>query len=240
MSSSPHDKRILNYWSPICLAGQFGCVLSLDYNEASWAGARVNLQLRHRLTQPECSVTCYNPRRSGYKQYKGYREDCKGEKVQKVLDFPHLLEEVRSLKRNGHTIVFTNGCFDLLHPGHIAYLQAARQMGDALIVGLNSDRSVKELKGAARPILTEVERAFILSGLESVSYITIFDESTPLNLIRSILPDVLVKGGDWGLSEIVGRKDVEDAGGKVVALPYEAGYSTSQIVERILKQNSKG
>jgi len=160
--------------------------------------------------------------------------------VQKVLDFPHLLEEVRSLKRNGHTIVFTNGCFDLLHPGHIAYLQAARQMGDALIVGLNSDRSVKELKGAARPILTEVERAFILSGLESVSYITIFDESTPLNLIRSILPDVLVKGGDWGLSEIVGRKEVEDAGGKVVALPYEAGYSTSQIVERILKQNSKG
>ena len=160
--------------------------------------------------------------------------------MQKVLDFPHLLEEVRSLKRNGHTIVFTNGCFDLLHPGHIAYLQAARQMGDALIVGLNSDRSVKELKGAARPILTEVERAFILSGLESVSYITIFDESTPLNLIRSILPDVLVKGGDWGLSEIVGRKEVEDAGGKVVALPYEAGYSTSQIVERILKQNSKG
>lgn len=160
--------------------------------------------------------------------------------MQKVLDFPHLLEEVRSLKRNGHTIVFTNGCFDLLHPGHIAYLQAARQMGDALIVGLNSDRSVKELKGAARPILTEVERAFILSGLESVSYITIFDESTPLNLIRSILPDVLVKGGDWGLSEIVGRKEVEDAGGKVVALPYESGYSTSQIVERILKQNSKG
>lgn len=160
--------------------------------------------------------------------------------MQKVLDFPHLLEEVRSLKRNGHKIVFTNGCFDLLHPGHIAYLQAARQMGDVLIVGLNSDRSVKELKGAARPILTEVERGFILSGLESVSYITIFDESTPLNLIRSILPDVLVKGGDWGLSEIVGRKEVEDAGGKVVALPYEAGYSTSQIVERILKQNSKG
>ena len=160
--------------------------------------------------------------------------------MQKVLDFPHLLEEVRSLKRNGHKIVFTNGCFDLLHPGHIAYLQAARQMGDVLIVGLNSDRSVRELKGAARPILTEVERAFILSGLESVSYIIIFDESTPLNLIRSILPDVLVKGGDWGLSEIVGRKEVEDAGGKVVALPYEAGYSTSQIVERILKQNSKG
>lgn len=113
-------------------------------------------------------------------------------------------------------------------------------MGDVLIVGLNSDRSVRELKGAARPILTEGERAFILSGLESVSFITIFEESTPLNLIRSILPDVLVKGGDWGLSEIIGRKEVEAAGGKVVALPYEVGYSTSQIIERILKQNSKG
>ena len=167
-------------------------------------------------------------------------EDGKGKKLQKVLDFPHLLEQVRSLKHKGLKIVFTNGCFDLLHPGHIAYLQGARRMGDVLIVGLNSDRSVKVLKGTARPILTEVERAFVLSGLESVNFITIFDESTPLNLIRSILPDVLVKGADWGLSEIVGRKEVEDAGGKVVALPYEAGYSTSKIVERILKQNLKG
>lgn len=160
--------------------------------------------------------------------------------MQKLLDFPHLLEEVRSLKHNGQRIVFTNGCFDLIHPGHIAYLQAARRLGDVLIVGLNSDRSVRELKGAARPILTEGERAIVLSGLESVSFITIFDESTPLSLIRAILPDVLVKGGDWGLSEIVGRKEVEDAGGNVVALPYEAGYSTSEIIDRILKQNSKG
>jgi D-glycero-beta-D-manno-heptose 1-phosphate adenylyltransferase len=167
-------------------------------------------------------------------------EDGKGDKLQKLLDIPQLLEEVRSLKHNGQKIVFTNGCFDLLHPGHITYLQTARRMGDVLIVGLNSDRSVRELKGAARPILTEKERAIVLSGLESVSFITIFDENTPLNLIRSILPDVLVKGGDWGLSEIVGRKEVEDAGGKVVALPYEAGYSTSQIVDRILKQNSIG
>ena len=159
--------------------------------------------------------------------------------MHKLLDLPRLLNEVRSLKNKGQKIVFTNGCFDLLHPGHIAYLQAARQMGDSLIVGLNSDRSVREIKGIARPILTEAERAVVLSGLESVSFITIFDESTPLDLVRSILPDVLVKGGDWGLSEIVGRKEVEDAGGKVVALPYEAGYSTSQIVERILKQNSK-
>ena len=156
----------------------------------------------------------------------------------KLLDSPHLLEEIRSLKHNGRKIVFTNGCFDLLHPGHITYLEAARKLGDVLIVGLNSDRSVRELKGAARPILTEGERAIVLSGLESVTFITIFDECTPLNLIRSILPDVLVKGGDWGLSEIVGRKEVENAGGKVIALPYKAGYSTSHIVNRILKQNS--
>jgi rfaE bifunctional protein nucleotidyltransferase chain/domain len=167
-------------------------------------------------------------------------EHGKGDHLQKLLDFPHLLEEVRSLKHNGQKIVFTNGCFDLIHPGHIAYLQAARQMGDVLIVGLNSDRSVRELKGAARPILTEGERAIVLSELESISFITIFDESTPLNLIRAILPDVLVKGGDWGLSEIVGRKEVKDTGGKVVALPYKAGYSTSEIIDRILKQNSKG
>ena len=174
------------------------------------------------------------------KQRKGYVEDDKGDSLSKLLDLPQLLEKVRSLKNEGRKIVFTNGCFDLLHPGHIAYLQAARRMGDVLIVGLNSDRSVREIKGASRPILTEVERAIVLSGLESVNFVIVFDESTPLNLVRSILPDVLVKGGDWGLFEIVGRKDVEDAGGRVVALPYEAGSSTSGIVERILKQNSKG
>ena len=162
-----------------------------------------------------------------------------GDRLSKRLDLPLLLEKVQSLKAEGRKIVFTNGCFDLIHPGHISYLQAARQMGDVLIVGLNSDRSVKEIKGASRPFLTEQERAIILSGLESVSFVTVFDESTPLTLIRSLLPDVLVKGGDWGLLEIVGRKEVEDAGGKVVALPYEPGYSTSLIVERILRQNSE-
>ena len=160
-------------------------------------------------------------------------------RLHKFIGLKALLEKVLELKGKGLRIVFTNGCFDLLHPGHIAYLSAARQLGDVLIVGLNSDRSVREIKGDSRPILTEEERAAILSGLESVSFITVFDENTPLNLIRTIMPDVLVKGGDWGIHEIVGRKEVEEAGGKVVALPYVAGYSTSDIVERILRRHSK-
>ena len=158
----------------------------------------------------------------------------------KLLNLTELKQRVQHLKNEGRKIVFTNGCFDLIHPGHIKYLEAARLLGDVLIVGLNSDRSVQELKGPSRPILSESERAIILSGLESVNFVVIFDESTPLQLICSILPEVLVKGGDWGLHEIVGRKEVEENGGKVMALPYETGYSTSQIVERILKQNSHG
>ncbi|MFN8006480.1 MAG: D-glycero-beta-D-manno-heptose 1-phosphate adenylyltransferase [Terriglobia bacterium] len=159
--------------------------------------------------------------------------------MEKLLSLTELKEQVQTLKSEGRKVVFTNGCFDLIHPGHIHYLRAARQLGDVLIVGLNSDRSIREIKGPTRPILSELERAIVLSGLESVSFITIFDENTPLDLIRTILPDVLVKGGDWGLHEIVGRKEVEESGGKVIALPYETGFSTSQIVERILKQNSQ-
>jgi D-beta-D-heptose 7-phosphate kinase/D-beta-D-heptose 1-phosphate adenosyltransferase len=133
-------------------------------------------------------------------------------------------------------IVFTNGCFDLLHPGHISYLQKARSLGDVLIVGINSDRSVKELKGDLRPIFDQEERCEMLSGLESVSFITVFDESTPRDLINAILPDVLVKGGDWHLEQIVGREEVEASGGRVVSLPFEEGYSSSAIIQRILKR----
>ncbi len=140
------------------------------------------------------------------------------------------------MKQAGKRIVFTNGCFDILHPGHIRYLQEARSLGDVLVVGVNSDRSVRELKGPQRPILTEQERCLLLSGLESVSYATVFDEPTPLALIRSVLPHVLVKGGDWGLSEIVGREEVEAGGGTVTSLPYENGQSTSGIIERILRR----
>jgi D-glycero-beta-D-manno-heptose 1-phosphate adenylyltransferase len=163
-----------------------------------------------------------------------------GGELGEILDTLALTQKVRELKEAGVRIVFTNGCFDILHPGHIGYLRRARSAGDVLIVGVNSDRSVKELKGDLRPILNEQERCLLLSGLASVSYVTIFDESTPLMLIKSILPDVLVKGGDWQIEEIVGREEVEANGGEVVSLPYEPGHSTSNIVERILSRYQSG
>jgi rfaE bifunctional protein nucleotidyltransferase chain/domain len=160
--------------------------------------------------------------------------------MQKIVTLKELLNVVRQLRQAGRKIVFTNGCFDLIHPGHIQYLQKARALGDCLIVGLNSDHSVRELKGDSRPILTELERAQILAGLESVSYVTIFDESTPLSLIQALLPDVLVKGGDWGTDQIVGRAEVEASGGKVLSLPFESGQSTTSIIQRILENYGRG
>jgi rfaE bifunctional protein nucleotidyltransferase chain/domain len=136
-------------------------------------------------------------------------------------------------KRNGRRIVFTNGCFDLLHPGHIGSLEQARALGDALIVGLNSDASVRELKGAGRPVLPELERAEILAGLECVDAVVIFDELTPREVIARLLPDVLVKGGDWPGNQIVGREEVEAAGGRVVSVPVLPGYSTTEILRKI-------
>jgi rfaE bifunctional protein nucleotidyltransferase chain/domain len=136
-------------------------------------------------------------------------------------------------KRNGLRVVFTNGCFDLLHPGHIRALELARALGDALIVGLNSDASVRQLKGEGRPIISEAERAEILAALESVDAVVIFDELTPRELISRLLPDVLVKGGDWPGDQIVGREEVEAAGGRVVSVPVVPGYSTSAILKKI-------
>lgn len=156
--------------------------------------------------------------------------------MEKVLALEDLPARVSELRKRGRKIVFTNGCFDILHPGHLSYLQKARALGDVLIVGINSDRSVKELKGNLRPIFDQEERCELLSGLESVSFITIFDESTPRELIKVILPDVLVKGGDWRLEQIVGREEVEASGGRVVSVPYEEGYSSSAIIQRILKR----
>jgi D-beta-D-heptose 7-phosphate kinase/D-beta-D-heptose 1-phosphate adenosyltransferase len=129
--------------------------------------------------------------------------------------------------------VFTNGCFDLLHPGHIQTLEAARSLGDLLVVGLNSDRSVRALKGPGRPLVPESERAEILAALEAVDFVVIFDSETPRDLIARLLPDVLVKGADWGAGEIVGRAEVEAAGGRVVSMPLEPGYSTSSILQAI-------
>jgi rfaE bifunctional protein nucleotidyltransferase chain/domain len=136
-------------------------------------------------------------------------------------------------KRNGRSVVFTNGCFDLLHPGHIQSLEQARALGDALVVGINSDASVRELKGAGRPIFPELERAEILASLECVDAVVIFNELTPRETIAAILPDVLVKGGDWPGDQIVGREEVEAAGGRVVSIPVVAGYSTTAILDRM-------
>jgi D-glycero-beta-D-manno-heptose 1-phosphate adenylyltransferase len=136
-------------------------------------------------------------------------------------------------KRNGRCLVFTNGCFDLLHPGHIETLEKARELGDVLIVGVNSDRSVREMKGTGRPIVPEQERAEVLAALECVDAVVIFDEPTPRAIVEALLPDVLVKGGDWASDQIIGREEVEGAGGKVVSVPVVAGYSTSAMVEKI-------
>ena len=146
---------------------------------------------------------------------------------------------VEELKKKGKRIVFTNGCFDLLHLGHIRYLEKARGLGDLLVVGVNSDRSVQALKGPKRPILPEEERAEILSSLGSIDYVTVFDELTPLELISSLLPHVLVKGGDWTKENIVGKEVVERAGGVVVLLPFVEGSSTSSLIETILKRYEK-
>ena len=128
-------------------------------------------------------------------------------------------------------VVFTNGCFDLLHPGHVEHLAQARALGDVLVVGLNSDASVGRLKGAGRPLLAEADRAAALAALGSVDAVTVFDEDTPLELINALLPDVLVKGGDYDLDGIVGRKTVEEAGGEVRVLPFVEGYSTTGILD---------
>ena len=135
--------------------------------------------------------------------------------------------------RGPRRIVFTNGCFDLLHPGHIQTLEKARSLGDLLVVGVNSDRSVRAIKGPSRPLVPESERAEILAALEAVDFVVLFDEDTPRELIARLHPDVLVKGADWGAEEIVGREEVEAGGGRVVSLPLEPGYSTSAILEKI-------
>lgn len=154
----------------------------------------------------------------------------------KILSIDQLLRERELLGRQGRRVVFTNGCFDLLHPGHIRYLQEARRLGDALIVALNSDRSVRELKGEKRPILDQNERSEVMAALGCVDYVTIFDESTPREIIAALLPDVLVKGGDWDIDRIVGRAEVEAAGGKVLSLSFVEGCSTSDVIERIARR----
>ena len=143
---------------------------------------------------------------------------------------------VAKLRATGQLVVFTNGVFDLLHPGHVRYLQQARRLGDALIVGVNSDRSARANKGAGRPITPEEERAEILAALACVDAVVVFDEDTPQEVIAALQPDILVKGADWADDAIVGRETVEGRGGKVVRIEIEQGYSTSSIVEKIRRR----
>lgn len=153
----------------------------------------------------------------------------------KVASQSELIPIVAQAKREGRRVVFTNGCFDILHPGHIRLLEAARDLGDILVLALNSDRSVRENKGPSRPLVPEAERAEVAAALAAVDYVVLFDEPTPREIIARLLPDILVKGSDWGPDEIVGREEVEAAGGRVVSIPLEPGYSTSSIIERAAK-----
>ena len=157
----------------------------------------------------------------------------------KILPLDQLQTERERLRQAGRKVVFTNGCFDLLHPGHVRYLQQARALGDALIVALNSDRSVRELKGDKRPILTETERSEVMAALACVDFVTVFDEPTPREIISALLPDVLVKGGDWSLNTIVGREEVEAVGGTVMSLAFVEGCSTTDVIERIAQRYAK-
>jgi rfaE bifunctional protein nucleotidyltransferase chain/domain len=153
--------------------------------------------------------------------------------VRKRLSLPEAVAWVEQLQREGRTVVFTNGVFDILHPGHVRYLQDARREGDALIVGLNTDRSVKAIKGSSRPINPLDERAEVLSALNCVNAVVVFDEDDPAHLVERLQPDVLAKGADWVTERIIGRETVEARGGRVVRIPLAEGYSTSAIIRKI-------
>jgi rfaE bifunctional protein nucleotidyltransferase chain/domain len=156
--------------------------------------------------------------------------------TEKILSIAEMLVERERLRAEGARLVFTNGVFDLLHVGHVRYLAQARALGDALVVAVNSDRTVRELKGPDRPVFDESERAEILGALRVVNYVMIFDNVSPRSLISQLLPDVLVKGGDYQLDEIHGREEVEAAGGKVISLPFVDGASTSALIERMKRR----
>lgn len=152
-----------------------------------------------------------------------------------ITNWSELGKKCRELKQKKLKIVFTNGVFDIIHHGHVDYLQKARARGDALIVGLNSDASVKRLKGEHRPINSERDRAFVMAAMACIDYVTIFDQDTPLELIEALTPDILVKGGDWPIENIVGREVVEAHGGIVLSIPYLEGFSTTTIIEKIIQ-----
>lgn len=151
----------------------------------------------------------------------------------KIKTLRSIVPIIRSLQKRGKKVAFTNGCFDILHRGHVMYLSIARRKGDALVVGLNTDKSVRKIKGPSRPIQPERDRAEVLSALQCVDYVVLFNESTPYRLIKAICPDILVKGNDWPRDKIVGRDIVEARGGKVVRVPLLKGRSTTRIVKKL-------
>lgn len=163
-----------------------------------------------------------------------------------ILSRKDLKARIAVLKEEGKRIVFTNGCFDILHIGHVKYLEEAKRLGDILVLGLNSDASVRSIKGPLRPVVPEGERAYLLASLKVVDYVAIFDEDTPLALIEDIEPDILVKGGDWSRDTVVGGESVEKRGGKVVIVPQFSGTggdhpaSTSSVIEKIINTYEKG
>jgi len=157
----------------------------------------------------------------------------------KLLNQKEALEKVRKWQASGKKVVFSNGCFDILHAGHVEYLSAAKALGDMLIIGLNSDASIRRLKGANRPVCCESDRASVLSALQMVDGLTIFNEDTPEELIGILLPDMLVKGSDWAIEQIAGAKAVLDHGGSVLTLPLLEGRSTTGIIEKILQLHTK-
>ena len=156
-----------------------------------------------------------------------------------IYSRPELIARRAQWKREGKTVVFTNGCYDILHPGHIRTLEAARSRGDVLILALNTDASVQRMKGPARPIVNENDRAQLASSLEAVDAVTLFDEDTPRELIAAVLPDVLVKGADWN-HFVAGREEVEAAGGRVETIPLEPGFSTTNILQTVLERSPHG
>ncbi len=153
--------------------------------------------------------------------------------MKELLSLNEFLEIRKKIKEEGKKLVFTNGCFDIIHRGHVSYLNRAKALGDYLVVALNSDESVKRLKGEGRPINKLVDRAYVIANLKAVDFVVSFEEDTPFEIISAIIPDILVKGGDWDINNIVGRDVVESHGGKVYSLPYIENYSTTGIINKM-------
>lgn len=159
-----------------------------------------------------------------------------GAAMRKLLTLPELKRRIKSARRSGKRVVFTNGCFDLIHPGHVRYLRAAKRLGDVLVVALNSDDSIRRLKGRGRPLVSARDRCEVVAALEMVDYVAVFSDDTPYQLIKALQPDILVKGGDWQPDQIVGADLVRARGGTVRSLPFARGYSTTALVKKVQRR----